>query len=149
MNANARYTALEILEQAKVENAIEKFGKLRIRIAGIRGIVKPDHVITLQPNTQTIDILVGNDSYTLDIKKSEKTRTVSEGVLNAKVLEGTTNSENYETLQDSKAQLRNTMRNAESELNRKYKDLEPTERQAKVKEELDKIMAEEAPKVYL
>jgi hypothetical protein len=77
MKANTKYTALELLKEAKIKNPESKFGKVRIMIAGIAGIIKPDHLIKIQPNTKSIDILIGNENVSLKIDGSEKSSCVS------------------------------------------------------------------------
>lgn len=64
-----KLTSLEVLTRAGVENPEEVFGKKTVRIAGIRGIGTPGHVVNLQPGQASI--MVGEDSYTADIGESE------------------------------------------------------------------------------
>jgi hypothetical protein len=53
-----KYTAKELVEKAGFENV--EFGKDRVRIAGIRGIVSPDHKIKI--NSEEVDVTVGNET---------------------------------------------------------------------------------------
>lgn len=56
-----RYTALDILKAAGVENPKEKIGKMRVNIAGI-SVNRADHVVNLQ-SAKTCDVLVGSKLY--------------------------------------------------------------------------------------
>ena len=78
MKANGKYTALEILQEAGIENPQDKIGKVRVRIGGISGIVNPDDLITIQPNADKIDIIVGNETKELNFESSADEREVSE-----------------------------------------------------------------------
>jgi len=74
-----KYTALEIVKALEEDfdfelgdqtyTAEEIFGKFRVRINGIAGINRPDKLIKFQPGTEKVTIVIGNDSYELDIKK--------------------------------------------------------------------------------
>ncbi len=79
MKANSRFTALEILTAAGIENPIEKIGKVRVRIAGIAGITKPDHVVRIQPGTTEIDVIVGDQSVVLSLEGDNEEVISSEG----------------------------------------------------------------------
>lgn len=79
MKANTKYTALEILTEAGIEKPEEKFGKFRIIIGGILGIVKPDHVIRIQSGVKEIDVVVGIETVTIHVDADSKEATVSEG----------------------------------------------------------------------
>ena len=79
MKANTRYTALEILsEVAPTTPPGEVFGKTRVTIGGIAGIVKPGHVINIPSGTKEIEVIVGNEILTAKIEGDEKDHTVSE-----------------------------------------------------------------------
>lgn len=58
-----KYTAKQITDKAGFEDV--KFGKDRVRIAGIRGIVKPKHKINIQPSSEEIEVVVGNETKKL------------------------------------------------------------------------------------
>ena len=60
-----RYTAQELTNLAGFENV--EFGKVRVRIGGISGIVKEDHKIAIQDQTKEIDITVGTETKKLEI----------------------------------------------------------------------------------
>lgn len=77
MKANAKYTALEILQVAGVEKPEEKIGKTRVRIAGVAGIVKPNHLIKIQPETTEIEIIVGIESKKITLEKGEAEPIIS------------------------------------------------------------------------
>jgi hypothetical protein len=78
MKDNTKYTALEILTEAGVKDPETKFGKMRVEIGGILGIVKPDHIVGVTAGTKKLDVVVGVEPYTLKIEKS-KDAGVSEG----------------------------------------------------------------------
>jgi hypothetical protein len=88
MKANAKYTALEILKEAGIEKPEEKIGKMRVRIAGIAGIVKPDHLIKIQAETKKIDIIVGQEVKAIEIEGDEAEMIVSEAAKIAIEAEG-------------------------------------------------------------
>lgn len=77
MKANTKYTALEILKAVGIKKPEDKFGKMRVRIAGISGIVKADHLIKIQAGTKEIDILVGEESKVLKFDGIEKKFVIS------------------------------------------------------------------------
>ena len=96
MKTNTKYTALEILTAAKIVDAEAVFGKMRVRIAGIAGIVKPDHLIKIQSGTKEIDIIVGVESYKVAFEGDEKEQAVSDAAkvsLEAKGKESTKKAE--------------------------------------------------------
>lgn len=62
MKANKKYTALELVTAAGFEGV--EFGKIRVRIGGIPGIVTPDHSIRVTAGTTEIDVMVG-----MEVKK--------------------------------------------------------------------------------
>lgn len=70
MKANKKYTALELVTAAGFEDV--EFGKIRVRIGGIRGIVTPDHVIRVTPGTTEIDVMVGNEVKTVTFEGDEE-----------------------------------------------------------------------------
>lgn len=78
MKANTKYTALEILESAGFKDAKDKIGKFRVSIAGISGIVSPDYIINIQPETKEIEVVLGQDVKMLKFKGIEKESIVSE-----------------------------------------------------------------------
>jgi hypothetical protein len=59
MKANKKYTALELTTAAGFEKV--EFGKIRVRIGGIRGISSADHLIRVTPGTTEIEVMVGNE----------------------------------------------------------------------------------------
>lgn len=58
-----KLTALEILTGAGVDDPESKLGAMRVRIGGIRGIETPDYQINIQPGTETLDVLVGDEAF--------------------------------------------------------------------------------------
>jgi len=77
MKANTKYTALEILTEAGVRNPEEKFGKMRVLIGGITGIVNQDHLINVPDGIKKIDIIVGIEKFSVKINKGGKERIIS------------------------------------------------------------------------
>lgn len=67
LKRNTKYTAKEILTAAGL-NPDEVLGKIRVRISGISGIVKPDHLIKVQPGTEKLDLIVGMDAYEVELE---------------------------------------------------------------------------------
>jgi hypothetical protein len=57
-----KYTAKELTEIAGFEKV--EFGKIRVRIGGLRGIVSSDHLITIQEEGE-LDVLVGKEKKTI------------------------------------------------------------------------------------
>jgi hypothetical protein len=55
-----KYTADELVKKAGFENV--EFGKDRVRIGGIRGIVTADHKIKI--NSEEVEVMVGNEVKT-------------------------------------------------------------------------------------
>jgi hypothetical protein len=77
MITNKKYTALEILKALdlktfKVGEAEftpeQVFGKVRVMIGGIMGIVKPEHAIRVV-STGKLEIVVGNEKYELPLEE--------------------------------------------------------------------------------
>jgi hypothetical protein len=73
-----KFTALEVLQkvgttfkvgEAQFE-AKDVFGKMRVRIGGIAGIVDADKLLNLQPGE--IDIIVGSETYKVEIEAREE-----------------------------------------------------------------------------
>lgn len=72
---NTKITAMDVLEALNVqtftvgehEYTLENiWGAVRIRIAGIRGIVSPDHLLQIPEGVTEISVMVGENSYTLE-----------------------------------------------------------------------------------
>jgi hypothetical protein len=55
---SGKYTAKEIVEKAGFSDV--EFGKERVRIGGIRGIVTKDHLIRVQRKSE-LEVVVGNE----------------------------------------------------------------------------------------
>ncbi len=106
MKTNTKYTALEILTVAKIADAGAVFGKIRVRIAGIAGIVKPDHLIKIQPGTKEIEIIVGVDSYKLAFEEGEAEQAVSEGAKVALEVKGKESTKKAEAHAKAKVEVK-------------------------------------------
>ena len=78
MKSNAKYTALEILTAANIVGAPDLFGKVRVRIAGIAGIVTPGHLIKIGPSVKVIDIILGTEKHEVKIEGIEENFVASE-----------------------------------------------------------------------
>ena len=102
MKANTKYTALEILTEAGIEKPEEKIGKMRVRIAGIAGIVKPDHLVKIQSGTEEIDILVGEEAVKVKIDGDQSEQEVSEAAKVALEARGREATKKAEALQKAK-----------------------------------------------
>lgn len=69
---NTRVTALDILEECGVEKAEEQFGKVRVRIAGLAGINRPDHPIKIPANVTHLEVIVGTKVYELELSQGNE-----------------------------------------------------------------------------
>ena len=78
MKAYTTVTAIEVLKEAGIVKPEEKIGKMRVRIAGVAGIVKPDHRIKIQPGTKEIEVIVGTESYKVAFEEGEAEQAVSD-----------------------------------------------------------------------
>jgi len=65
-----KYTAKEIIAMVMEQEGIDEpeYGKVRIRIAGIRGIVSPDHRIHIQEGTKEVQVVIGDKEYSLKVE---------------------------------------------------------------------------------
>ena len=71
MESGKIYTAQEVLEILVATDKTAKmpvFGELRVRIAGVRGIVTPEHRIHIQKGVKSIEVVIGNEVYNLEVK---------------------------------------------------------------------------------
>ena len=93
MKGNTKYTALEILTAAGVEKPEEVLGKMAVNIAGISGIVSPNHVVLINPGTEKIVVIIGNESKEVAIDGEEEEQTASEGTKKVLKAEGKIESE--------------------------------------------------------
>jgi hypothetical protein len=70
LTPNTKCTALDILTEAGIKDAESLFGTTRIRIGGIAGIVKPDHLIRIPTETKTLEVIVGNSVHDVKIRQT-------------------------------------------------------------------------------
>jgi len=105
MKANAKYTALEILQAAGVPEPEGKIGKVRVRIAGIAGIVKPDRLIRFQAGTEGVEVIVGVESYDLVLEGGGEQTEISEAAHAALEVKGKEATRKSEELQDARAEV--------------------------------------------
>lgn len=103
MKANGKYTVLEILTEAGVENPEEKVGKVRVRVGGIP-VNDPNKVINFQPGTKSVDLIVGDESFNVKLAKESKERVFSEGAREALDAEGQEVNKQVEAIQKAKAE---------------------------------------------
>lgn len=104
MKANTKYTALEILTEAGIEKPEEKIGKMRVRIGGLSGIVKPDHIIRVPSGTKEVSVLVGQETATIPVEEDSEDAAVSESAQVAIEAKGQKATENAEALAEAKAE---------------------------------------------
>jgi hypothetical protein len=109
MKGNTKYTALEILTEAGVENPSEVFGKVAVTIAGISGIVNPDHVILIGNEEEKAVVIVGNEAKEVAVEKRDGDQEASEGtkvVLEAKGRAETEKIEAREAEKEEKVEVK-------------------------------------------
>lgn len=71
ITANTKITAKEVLKEVGILDT-SVFGTMRVRIGGIAGINDPDRVINIAPTAKTLEVIVGNDLYELELAKGTK-----------------------------------------------------------------------------
>lgn len=69
MKSNTKYTALEILKTAGFKNPNSKFGKYRIVIGGLQGIVDPSKVLRIPSETKELEVVVGIEARLIEIEQ--------------------------------------------------------------------------------
>jgi hypothetical protein len=106
MIANKKYTAIEILTEAGIEKPEEKIGKMRVRIGGIAGIVKPGHIIRIPAGTKEVSVIVGQETATIPVGDDSEDAAVSEGAQKAIEAKGAEATENAEAIAKAKAQAK-------------------------------------------
>lgn len=106
MKANTKYTAGELVTAAfptlKTEDI---FGKLRVRIGGLSGIVKPTHTIFVSPGTKELEVIVGNETASLKFEGDEKEPSHSETAKAVNEAEGKAETKRQQTELAKKAEL--------------------------------------------
>lgn len=100
MKTNARYTAKELIEAAGLD--VSQVGKVRVRIAGIAGIVSPDHLVRLQPETKEVEVIVGTDTKMVQLEDGADEPEVSEEAKKALEAKGKELTEKAEKLAKEK-----------------------------------------------
>lgn len=118
ITANTKVTAKEVLQEVGI-NDMSVFGTMRVRIGGIPGINEPDRVINISPEAKTIEVIVGNELYELELAKGTKDdnadiATVSEEAQKAIEAKGAEASEKAEHLQQVK-KLADKLRQAQND----------------------------------
>lgn len=108
MKSNTKYTALEVLTEAGYKEAESIFGKVRVIIGGISGIVRPDYVLNFPVGTTQIDIVVGNTIKKVEISEGEDEPEMSELAKRIKEIEGEQVTQQAEKLNKVKEEAYNT-----------------------------------------
>lgn len=103
-----RYTALEVLTAAGVEKPEEYFGKQRVIIGGIRGIVTPDHLVKVQKGSKKLEILAGDKGYQVDIvpQEGDEPVAVSDEAKKVVKVQGEEATKKADELQKAKAEAK-------------------------------------------
>lgn len=78
IKANTRYIAEEILTEAGI-NAEDVIGKMRVLIGGLT-VSALEQVIRIPATTESIEIVTGVDSVSLDIEEENEEQELSVGV---------------------------------------------------------------------
>lgn len=107
ITANTKITALEVLEELGIENPADVFGAMRVRIGGIPGINDANKVINIPAETKTLEVIVGNKLFDLELAKGNKENnadvpTITESAKEVKEAEGVEATEKAEHLQKVK-----------------------------------------------
>jgi hypothetical protein len=102
MKGNSKLTALEVLTAAGFEKPAEKIGKMRVRIAGIRGIVTPDHLISIPAGVEAIDVVLGDETKEVKLEGSFEQKQFTEAARVALEEKGRKATEAAEKLQEAK-----------------------------------------------
>lgn len=88
MKNNSAYTALEIVKMTGSEKFVvdekeyspeEAFGKVSVMIGGIRGIVDPTKILNIPTGTETLEIMIGTNAFTIPIERNDGEKEHSEG----------------------------------------------------------------------
>lgn len=106
MKSNGKYTALEILTAAKVRDPQDAFGFYRVRIGGIAGITRPEHLIKIHGGMQTLSVVVGNEKYELKLEKESEETVISDAAKEVLEAKGREASKAAEELQKAKAEAK-------------------------------------------
>jgi hypothetical protein len=78
LKRNAIYTAKEIIEECGADPKL--IGKVRVVIAGISGIVSPDHLVSLPfKMADKLEVIVATEAFTLDLDGPVVNAEMSEG----------------------------------------------------------------------
>jgi hypothetical protein len=152
ITANSRVTALDILEELGVANAADKIKNVRVRIGGVAGINKPEHLIAIQPEVTHLDVLVGTDFYELELaegnaENNADVKTFSARAMTALKAKGDKSTEQAKQIQKIKAVARKIAEAEEKgeEFVAKGDDIEVID-EAREKVALDKKAREEVAK---
>lgn len=100
MNANAKYTARELLTEAGVQDLDSVFGNVRVRVGGVRGIVSGDHVVSVPAGTESLQIVVGEETHEVSFDGDAQERVISEEVAKVNRAEGERRTAEIEARQE-------------------------------------------------
>lgn len=115
MKANGKYTAIEILTAAGFDKPEESIGKVRVRIGGIPGIVRPDYVVRIPEGTTEIDVMVGQETKKVTFEADHETPAISESAKASLEVEGKAESEKAEAMKAEKAAAKEAKAEAKAE----------------------------------
>jgi len=113
MKNNAVYTAREIVAAIPVETftADEKtlskeeiFGNVSVTIGGIRGVVSPDHIITIPEGVGSMEVSVGVETFTIELDNNDGEREHSEAKQEAVAVELQAEAEAHEEVEEEVAE---------------------------------------------
>lgn len=76
MKANSKYTVAEIVTEAGFKPE-EVVGKVRVRVGGIP-VNDPNKVISIQPKTKTLEIIVGQEKKEVTLEGDNEEKVISE-----------------------------------------------------------------------
>lgn len=107
ITSNSKLTALEVLTECGVQDAVSKFSAMRVRIGGISGINRPDYLVNIPAETKTLEVIVGGEIYDLELSKGNKQnnaeiRTISDEAKIVLELEGIEDTKTAEKIQEVK-----------------------------------------------
>jgi hypothetical protein len=102
MKTNTRITAGEIISSvltpdSQFKTIEEIFGKVRVRIAGISGIVTPEHIINIPTGVKEIDVIIGNESTKITFEGDNEIKQQTDKASEALKAKGTEVTERQST----------------------------------------------------
>lgn len=106
MKSNTKITALEVLQEVAQSFVLEGvavapqdvFGKYSVRIGGIP-VNKADKIIVVQPEVNTLEVVVGMQKFTIDTTLVNDNRLITPAVQELKIVKGEDSTKKAEELQ--------------------------------------------------